>query len=245
MIKLSERLKRVASYIPEDSILADIGSDHAYLPIYAMQNGLIKEAIAGEVVEGPYNAAKASVEAVGYEEQIDVRKGDGLSVIKQNEQIDCVTIAGMGGALITSILERGKNQLTNASVKRLILQPNIAANTIRKWLLDNGWKLINESILEEDGHIYEILVAERGDPTIPYNKSDMEKGILFGPFLLKEKKSFPFIKKWSREYNEWLRIYEQLAKASVSDGISEKREELKKFIDWYEEVFPNENSKRL
>ncbi|WP_033828394.1 tRNA (adenine(22)-N(1))-methyltransferase [Bacillus andreraoultii] len=245
MIKLSERLKRVASYIPEDSTLADIGSDHAYLPIYAMQNGLIKEAIAGEVAEGPYNAAKASVEAAGYDKQIDVRKGDGLSVIKNGEKIDCITIAGMGGALISSILEQGKNQLTTANVKRLILQPNISANTIRKWFLNNGWELINESILEEDGHIYEILIAERGEPTNPYNKKDMEKEILFGPFLLKEDQAFPFIKKWSREYNEWLRVYEQLAKASVSDGITKKKEEIKQFIEWYEEVYPNENSKRI
>ena len=80
--------------------------------------------------------------------------------------MDCITIAGMGGSFIASILEQGKEKL--AQVTRLVLQPNISAISIREWLLENGWGLTAEEILEEDGKIYEILVAEQGDEKAAY-----------------------------------------------------------------------------
>ena len=72
----------------------------------------------------------------------------------------------MGGILISSILENGKDKL--GAVKRLVLQPNVGSNIVRTWLLENDWELVNEEILEEDGKIYEILIAERGIPAKPY-----------------------------------------------------------------------------
>lgn len=241
MIKLSERLKTVATYIPQGSILADIGSDHAYLPIYCVENGIAKRAIAGEVADGPLNSARSSVIAFHFDHLIDVRKGDGLAVIKNEDVVDCITIAGMGGALITSILEKGKDKLIN--VNRLVLQPNLAANQIRSWLIDHEWNLIAEKIMEEDGHIYEILVAEKGNSKINYSIQNMEKEILFGPFLLKEKNEV-FHKKWQREYKEWIHIYEQLEKASGNEIIRQKKQMLKQYIGWYKEVFDDENPER-
>ena len=230
MINLSERLQKVASFIPIGSVLADIGSDHAYLPIYTMQNNITKMAIAGEVAEGPFQAAKASVMANELSDLIEVRKGDGLAVIHKEDLVDCITICGMGGPLIASILDKGKDKIRANT--RLVLQPNIASHAVRKWLIDEKWELITETILEEDGHIYEILVAERGNPLKPYHNA--EKEIYFGPFLLKEK-SEVFRKKWAHERKEWERIYKQLENVEERDAIKQKKEQLMKYMTWYEE----------
>ncbi|MEH7124559.1 tRNA (adenine(22)-N(1))-methyltransferase TrmK [Bacillus sp. JJ1773] len=229
--KLSQRLEAVANYIPEGCRLADIGSDHAYLPCYAVKRGMIPFAVAGEVAEGPYQSAKSQVEAEGLNDKINVRKGNGLQVISVDE-VDCITIAGMGGALITNILEEGKEKL--GTVKRLILQPNISAITIRSWLNENGWVLIAEEILEEDEKIYEILVAEKGDSK-ERRELDLQKELLFGPFLLKQK-SVIFKKKWLGELKNWQRILAQLENAAATEETIEKKNELIEKIKMAEEV---------
>ncbi|MBY0122358.1 tRNA (adenine(22)-N(1))-methyltransferase TrmK [Bacillus sp. S/N-304-OC-R1] len=237
--KLSQRLEAVVNYIPKGFRLADIGSDHAYLPCYAVKQGIVPFAIAGEVVEGPYQSAKRQVEFEGLSEEIKVRKGNGLEVVSQDE-VDCITIAGMGGALITSILEEGKEKLS--TIKRLILQPNISAISIRSWLLRNGWVLIAEEILEEDEKIYEILVAEKGNTT---QKSDLElqKELLFGQYLLKDK-STVFKKKWLTELKNWKRIVEQLEKAAGTEETIKKKNELIEKIKLAEEVLGLEEGQR-
>lgn len=235
--KLSRRLETVVKYIPEGSRIADIGSDHAYLPCHVVGTGLVPFAIAGEVVEGPYQSARKQVESEGLTECVVVRKGDGLEVISPGE-VDCITIAGMGGALIASILDEGKEKLKD--VKRLILQPNISAISIRTWLLNNGWQLIAEEILEEDGKIYEVLVAEQGDSTRLYREK-METSLLLGPFLSKAKSKI-FIKKWTGEKDNWNRILENLEKAVDSMENESKKRELQEKIRMVEEVMDNENS---
>lgn len=229
--RLSQRLATVVKYIPEGSRIADIGSDHAYLPCHVVGKGLVPFAIAGEVVEGPYQSARKQVESEGLTERVIVRKGDGLEVISPGE-VDCITVAGMGGALIASILDQGKDKLKN--VKRLVLQPNISAISIRTWLLHNGWELIAEEVLEEDGKIYEVLVAEQGEPTRPY-RENMQTSLLLGPFLSKEK-SKTFIKKWTGERDNWNRILENFEKAADSEENESKKKELSEKIRMVEEV---------
>ncbi|KEZ51046.1 tRNA (adenine(22)-N(1))-methyltransferase [Metabacillus indicus] len=231
-VNLSKRLKTVADYIPEGAVLADIGSDHAYLPCYALLNGLAASAVAGEVVEGPYQSAKKQVKKSGLEDVISVRLGSGLEVIGPNE-VTCITIAGMGGALIEKILDAGKEKLQG--VQRLILQPNIHAHHIREWLLQNGWELVNEEILEEDGKIYEILVGERGDAKAPYQDVSLETGLLVGPHLMR-KQSSTFIKKWSQEKEHYKRILENISKATESEENSRKMQELTRMIAMLEEA---------
>ncbi|CAM3809093.1 tRNA (adenine(22)-N(1))-methyltransferase [Mesobacillus zeae] len=230
--KLSERLTAVAEYIPSGSRIADIGSDHAYLPCYAVKTGAVSFAVAGEVAKGPYLSAASQVKKEGLTKKIDVRKGDGLEVVTPGE-VDCITIAGMGGALIASILENGKDKL--GEVKRLILQPNVGAFAVREWLIRNKWELISERILKEDGKIYEILAAERGEPLRPYTEENFTAEKFFGPFLLKECNE-SFREKWNAELLNWERILEQLKEAGHSEGTENKKQEIQAKILMTEEA---------
>jgi tRNA (adenine22-N1)-methyltransferase len=158
MIKLSKRLQVVADHVPRGCVLADIGSDHALLPVYLAVQGIVRRALAGEVNPGPFDAAKRQVQSAGLTHLIDVREGDGLAILEQDD-VDVITICGMGGQLIVSILEQGKPMLTR--VQKLILQPNVGEDAVRRWLEQAKWQLTSETIIEEEEHFYEILVAER------------------------------------------------------------------------------------
>ncbi|UCZ54518.1 tRNA (adenine(22)-N(1))-methyltransferase TrmK [Bacillus shivajii] len=229
--KLSKRLHKVAFFIKEGASVADIGSDHAYLPVYLIKENIAKYAVAGEVNEGPFLSAQKQVRMNLLEEAIHVKLGNGLAVL-EGEKVDTVVVAGMGGPLIRTILEEGKAHLTN--VERLVLQPNIAADHIRKWLIDNKWLLIDEALVEEDGHIYEVLVAERGNPLFAYSE-DREKEIWLGPILLKYKNS-TFNEKWNRELEQLEKIYEIMQSASSdSKEVANKLDEVKKKIHWLKE----------
>ncbi|WP_226535209.1 tRNA (adenine(22)-N(1))-methyltransferase [Fictibacillus halophilus] len=226
--KLSQRLEKVSNYVLEGSVMADIGSDHAYLPCYLGLKRKIKKGIAGEITDGPYLSAKEQVVLDGLSDIIEVRKGDGLSVLKENEA-EVVTICGMGGSLITSILEKGKDKLGKA--KRLVLQPNIGAKTVRKWLLKEDWVLSAEEIIKEDGKIYEILVADRSGEQ-PYT-NNIEAELLFGPFLLKVQNE-AFKEKWTGEVKQWKAILAQMEK-SKGTAADTKRKELLDHINLAEE----------
>ena len=187
---ISKRLELVASFVPQGAILLDVGSDHAYLPIELVERGQIKNAIAGEVVEGPYQSAVKNVEAHGLKEKIQVRLANGLAAFEEADQVSIITIAGMGGRLIARILEEGLEKLGN--VQCLILQPNNREDDLRIWLQDHGFEIVAESILEESGKFYEILVVEAGQMKL--SASDVR----FGPFLSKEV-SPVFVQKWQKE----------------------------------------------
>ena len=187
---ISKRLELVASFVPQGTILLDVGSDHAYLPIELVERGQIEGAIAGEVVEGPYQSAVKNVEAHGLKEKIQVRLANGLAAFEETDQVSVITIAGMGGRLIARILEEGLYKLAN--VGRLILQPNNREDDLRIWLQDNGFQIVAESILEEAGKFYEIVVVEVGQMKL--SASDVR----FGPFLSKEV-SPVFVQKWQKE----------------------------------------------
>ena len=187
---ISKRLELVASFVPQGTILLDVGSDHAYLPIELVERGQIEGAIAGEVVEGPYQSAVKNVEAHGLKEKIQVRLANGLAAFEEADQVSVITIAGMGGRLIARILEEDLDKLAN--VERLILQPNNREDDLRIWLQDYGFQIVAESILEEAGKFYEILVVEAGQMKL--SASDVR----FGPFLSKEV-SPVFVQKWQKE----------------------------------------------
>lgn len=202
--------------------MADIGSDHAYLPCFLIHTGKVQKAIAGEVVKGPYEFAVKNVRREGLSDRVTVRMADGLFAIEENDAVDTVTIAGMGGPLIANILQSGKACL--AHVKRIIAQPNIYAKAIREWAVLNDWTIIEEDILKEDGKIYEILVLEKGSATY----DEME--LLVGPRLLVTK-SAVFLEKWKRELTEWNRVLASLESAEETEAIKTKKEQLTAYIE--------------
>ncbi|WP_046214726.1 tRNA (adenine(22)-N(1))-methyltransferase [Paenibacillus wulumuqiensis] len=229
-MKLSTRLTRIAEQIPAGSRLADIGSDHALLPVFAVRQGRVTQAVAGEVNQGPLDAAQRQVNEAGLGHVIQPRLGNGLAVLQPGE-VDVITIAGMGGALIVTILSEGLDKLEGVS--RLILQPNVGEEFVRRWLLEHGWFLSAEQILEEDGRTYEILTADRLEDAAVRNGELYRERLLagpeglqvelhdfnllqFGPYLLEEASSI-FVEKWQQEIGK-------LEKVAASVGRSDTDE---------------------
>lgn len=228
--QLSKRLEKVASYITNNERIADIGSDHAYLPCFAIKNKMASFAVAGEVVEGPFKSAQKQVASIGLTSQIDVRKGNGLEVITAADAIDTIVIAGMGGTLIRTILEEGVAKLTN--VTKLILQPNIAAFQLREWSEKNNWTITSEAILREDNKIYEIIVLQPSKESVEWTAQE----IFFGPCLLKEQSAI-FKSKWRHEANTWQNIIQTISNNQpISDENQAKIHELKHKIALVEDV---------
>lgn len=225
--KLSKRLETVASFVPTGAIVADIGSDHAYLPCYLVHKGIAARAVAGEVVKGPYDSAVKQVRTEGLTDKITVRMADGLAAVEEADGITAVTIAGMGGPLIVSILEKHPQALK--TVTRLILQPNIHAKAIREWAMANGWAIQDEVILEEDAKIYEVLVLQRGEMKLN------EAQTLLGPKLM-ETKVPVFIEKWSREIANWQRVQQAISEAEKTPENQEKYEQLTHYIKMVQEA---------
>lgn len=207
----------MAKFVPTGAVVADIGSDHAYLPCYLIHKGIASSAVAGEVVKGPFESAVGQVQKEGLTEKITVRLADGLAAVEETDHVDTITIAGMGGPLIVSILEKHPKSLDG--VTRLILQPNIHAKVIREWALVNNWAILDEDILEEDDKIYEILVLQRGPMKLTASE------LLFGPKLMLRKMP-AFIKKWTREKENWQRVLHSIEGAEQTPEIAEKRAEL-------------------
>lgn len=235
VIKLSRRLQQIADLVPVGSRMADIGSDHALLPAYLAKSKLITYAVAGEVNRGPYEAAKRQVQTYALEPIVQVRMGDGLAVL-QPDEVDCITIAGMGGSLMVSILDADPRKLSG--VKRLVLQPNVGEDLVRIWLRTHGWLLLQETILEEDGKIYEILVAEPREASelavadeqmyAPRTLAcrlvlDTDRLLQMGPYLTDER-SDVFIRKWKGEVLKQERVIRTMAKAEAEEVEAKRRD---------------------
>lgn len=244
MLRLSKRLEMIAEQVPAGSRLADIGSDHALLPSYLAERGTIVRAVAGEVNPGPFEAAGKQVRSSGLDHIIDVRRGDGLEVIAPGE-VDVITIAGMGGALIASILEAGQAKLDGVS--RLVLQPNVGESLVRVWLLDHHWTLIGERIVEEDDKIYEILTAvapEPGDtaytrvyeplPLSEETTADRDVLLKMGPYLTREASPI-WVKKWRSELEKLEKICAALSQSDL-EASRQKEREIRREMNTIEEV---------
>ena len=173
MIKLSERLKTAADMIRQGSALADIGCDHGYVPVYLVQSGKIKYAVASDINKGPLTSCESLVKENFLEDKIKCVLSDGLENINLDE-VDDILIAGMGGELIADILSKGdKNKLKE---KHLILNPMTHPEIARKLLYENGFEIQNDIIIKDKKHYYNIFDCfYKGDKT-PFNQTDLFLG---------------------------------------------------------------------
>ena len=213
---LSMRLERVAANVPAGARLADIGSDHAYLPVALMRRGAITAAVAGEVATTPFHAAQRTVRDNGLEQQVTVRLADGLAAVEPQDGITAISLCGMGGETIRDILESGKVHLSGQ--ERLILQPNGGEQPLRQWLMDNGYSIVSEELLQENRFYYEIIVAERTGPVL-YSVEEL----YFGPLQM-QARSPVFIAKWQRmlrQKHKTLASFEQARQAVPPEKLQE------------------------
>lgn len=205
------RLEYISSLVNGYNTIADVGCDHAYISISAVSKYNVSNAYALDINDGPLANAVMNIEQAGLSDKIKTIKSDGL--INFNEDCDAAIIAGMGASLIIKIINDSIDKINK--MKAIILSPNNDESDLRKYLMDNSFKIINEKIIVENNHFYEIIVA------IPNNYeklSDMD--ILFGPKLRIEK-SNEFISKYKKK----LGVYE---KSYVSASNSSKEELMKK-----------------
>ena len=168
---IDRRLETIANLVPQGCVLADIGTDHAYLPVWLLDKQRIARAIAGDIAAGPCQAARTTVAQFGQHEHVEVRQGSGLKVLSPGEA-DCIAIAGMGASTIISILEDDKEVAQSAEL--LVLQPMAGAASLRAWLCSHGWQLAAEELVDDAPHFYERARASEKYKEIEALKAELE-----------------------------------------------------------------------
>lgn len=210
---ISKRLKEIAKYTKGYNLLLDVGSDHGLLPIYAINNNFVNDAIASDINYKPLIKAKENY--TKYNLEIKTIVFDGIPETNS----DVIAICGMGAELIIQILEKTLKNAKN--LKRLILSPNNDYYILRQYL-NNKFNIVDEEVIIDRNHYYEVIVLEEG------NSNYTDKELYFGPILLK-KRTKEFIDKLNKDLSTF---------KNIVDGITnnDKKEEIKKEIKMIEEV---------
>lgn len=170
MIKLTDRLQVLADQIRKQETMADIGTDHGFLPIYLWEQGISPNVILSDVSPGSLDKARVNVSQLQLPKEnspFDLRLGNGLQILSEGE-VDAVVIAGMGGILMTEIL--GENLQKTRSFKRLILQPRSGQGKLRYWLVKNGFSITKELLVREGKYICEILTVDSSGNNLPISR---------------------------------------------------------------------------
>ncbi len=224
-LAIQPRLQAIADMVPQGTRLADVGTDHGYLPIRLLQDGRITAAVATEIVPGPLEHGKRTAAACGMSERIAFRLCDGLQDVSPME-VDTVVIAGMGGETIAGILDA----VPWAREKTLLLQPMTRSELLRPWLARHGYAIRREELVLDKGHIYPILQAAGGSMPPPspgeryYGFSDPD-GPLFAPYL-----------------RGWIRRVERAVKGIRLAQRTEQAERLKSLEAVLSELYEKERS---
>ena len=214
---ITARLECIARYV-RGNVVADIGTDHAYVPLKLIRDGRANKVIASDIHEGPVNAALRTVNKYKMQDKIDVRLGAGLSTLEENEA-DVIIIAGMGGALICDIIRQNKKIAENA---QLILQPMNNQYELRKYLHENNFMIEKEDIATEGFKVYNLIVAKKGEQQPFLNDIDYH----LPPYLYDNKN---FRKLFEKKKREFTKIVSGLENSKDCD--CEKLEVYKKWLD--------------
>lgn len=159
-LELTPRLYAAAQLVPHGAAVADIGTDHAYLPVWLLKQGRVRFAIAADLREGPLDRARLTAKESDCRENIDFRLCDGLTAIRSDE-VDCIVIAGMGGETIATILQSAP--WTKDPRYTLVLQPMSAQSDLRRWLWQQGYGIREELLIAEGDKLYNVILVRFGD----------------------------------------------------------------------------------
>lgn len=204
-MKLSKRLQAIADLIikyKHGNILADIGTDHAYLPCYLVKNKILSRAYACDIAEGPLCSSLETIQQHHLQEDVIPLLGSGLNPIL-DRSVDMVSICGMGGKLMVDILDEHRDFVQ----PRFFLQANVGVEVLREYLYRRHMEIIDEDIVQDARHIYEIIVCQKAASMITGDERD----IFFGP-CLRQKKPPLFYKKWARQLETYRTILTSLEK---------------------------------
>jgi tRNA (adenine22-N1)-methyltransferase len=208
-------------------VAADIGTDHAYIPIALIQNNIAKKVIAADISKGSCDKAEANVSFYKLNDCIDVRCGSGLTVINSDEKLDSILISGMGGLLMIEVLKSNVNAVENA--KQLVLQPQKDIDKVRRYIHSIGFKICNEEITFEGGKYYIVINAVKGFEQ--YTAVEY----MFGKKLI-EKNSEIFLEYINQEYNKAVRNLNRASESVGGNSAIVRINALKEEIKMYEEV---------
>lgn len=227
MVKLSERLKCVAELITPGLKVADIGCDHGYLPIYLIQNGISDSVIASDVNVGPLEKAIDNIETYGLSTSIDTRLSDGLKMFEP-EEVQCIVMAGMGGNLVIDILNDGVAVTDEA--KELILQPQSDIERVRRYLQSNGFIIVSESMVFEDGKFYPMMKVKHGE-----QRWDKDVYFIYGKILLREKN--PVLHQFLIQEKDYLvDLYSNLSCADQTENVRTRLREVERKLTYNDEA---------
>lgn len=221
---ITKRLKCILNHIPQCYTAADIGTDHAYIPIELIEKGICNRVIACDLNKGPIKIAEENIKKRGLSDKIETRMGDGLSPLNKDEA-DIIIIAGMGGEIIEDIL-RANEDIARAS--KIILQPMNSQYELRRYLIENGYTIINEDLALEGFKVYNIMEVRNGCQE-PY-KDDFYYQI---PPILYSHPNFKML--CQKKHREFLKVTTGLEKSSDSD--KEKYKKYKYFLEKCEELY--------
>jgi tRNA (adenine22-N1)-methyltransferase len=218
-MKLTKRLEKIASYVPKGSIVADVGTDHGYIPIYLAKHKIAKKVYAMDINKGPLKKAEENIREYQVGDIITTILSNGLKSF--NEQADTIIIAGMGGKLISQILEEGKDKLESVNV--LILSPHLDSESVRSEVHKNNYKIINEEFIIDEGKYYPIIICEKG-----IEKYEKQIHYKYGKILLENKNVLlkEYLEKAKRNNSNILKGLKNQNTDNALNRIKELEEEL-------------------